>query len=654
MSAPSDEPLSSRTLRGFIPRAATVAPKRTRAERRVSIIAEDDDSPAAQPHKPKRGVLRRGKTVLKRAVSGGGAAFGVRKSISVQEGLRLKPREKVVDVALGRNGGTCPPDLGAEELSVKRNTNAEDNGIRRRQGKIGKSVAFHHHPDRPAEHQATASEETQKNVAEHGVTHSPKDPSTILKDSTDNDGIVNGIDQFSSEENIAATGIGAHSDRNDEQPPSSATEERPIAGDETPISNDLAKGSEARHSYRKNSYREGSEPDDGGTAYESRVGRVARTGFVERSVAAAVISAARERKKKLKPAANRPHHHRPHGGYCNPWDSALKENGVRARGGSGSRTFFHKVAKDRRPLDEELASMLLLAARPNFDEGRGAISHDKYALASHWIGHCTFLLQAHGITVLTDPVWATRLGPLGPKRLVPPPCEINDLPQTIDVVILSNACYDSFDKHAVQMLASRVTCWLVPIGVKALVVANGIPDAKIVELDWWEEHTVKGTKFICTPAQHYSIRDDALWCSWYVRAPHHRFFFCGGTGYRSVNSEAEDSSSFEFRESFGGPSCPVFKEVCRRYGRCDTAFLPIGGYRPRPLMSGVQGDAVDMLYIHGDLRARRSVVHRWGTFACSSDEGMLDALRLYEAALAAGPVKEQDSASMRQGRLHIT
>lgn len=384
--------------------------------------------------------------------------------------------------------------------------------------------------------------------------------------------------------------------------------------------------------------------------------RVSRTGLVERSVAAAVISAARNRantKKNRTASPAKPPHHRPHGGFINPWASALRDVGLRARGGHGSRTFFHKVAKDRRPPDEQLATMLLLAARPDFEEAAEAVQRDKYALASTWIGHSTFVLQMNGLTVLTDPVWSPRLGPLGPKRLVPPPCDLDDLPSRIDVVLISSACYDHFDKHAVAALATRVSTWLVPLGLKPMLLALGLKDECVVELDWWDEHCAHGATFVCTPAQHCSIRDDVLWSSWVIGATNHRAFFCGATGYRAVNRDAEDRESFEARSRFGGPTCPVFKEISRRYGTFDTALLPIGGFKPRVTMSGVQGDAIDMLFVHRDLRARRSIAHRWGTFACM-DEGMLDAVRVLELGLQTAPVPEHEFVYVKHGRLHLT
>lgn len=410
------------------------------------------------------------------------------------------------------------------------------------------------------------------------------------------------------------------------------------------------------------------EPDPGPTPAPSAASasnqaplppRVSRTGIVERSVAAAVISAARQRglSRKARAAAEEresllPSHHRRHGGFCNPWESALREGGLR-RGGAGSRTFFHKVAMDRRPPDEQLASMLLLADRPRFDEVAPVLKRDRQALCSFWIGHSTFVLQMNGLTVLTDPVWNARLGPLGPRRLVPPPCAVEELPERIDAALLSSACYDHYDKNAVVALEGRVGVWLVPLGLKSLLVTAGVPEAKVVQLDWWEEHRVNGSLFVCTPAQHYSVREDVLWCSWVVHGPHHKVFYCGATGYRPVQRDAEDSEMYEQRERFGAKSCPVFKEICQRYGSVDTAFLPIGGYKPRPVMSAVQGDAIDMLFVHRDVKARRSVVHRWGTFACN-DEGMLDAVRTLETGVLNSPVSEHEIAYVRHGRLHVT
>ncbi|PXF48493.1 N-acyl-phosphatidylethanolamine-hydrolyzing phospholipase D [Gracilariopsis chorda] len=637
-TVPDDAPASVRSLRALLPRTPA-------ASKRVRPDSAQRDAPPPSSHSRRGAMLTRGKTVLKKAVSSGGAAFGVRKSSSLNDGLRTTLLTGTVPQ--GAEPSIPSPLLTKKPIQTNNSSSANtdpdpDSLVLAHSALHNRTSNSFHHTIRPtiAHSEPPAVNMELKQPAMSPLTN-PNNRSKPSEPSTAHSPLAQHT-STSSQSKTDRTETAKGDQSSPDQKPQSTHSQQPSF----------------RHSFRKHSDRsESQRPDDGGQAYESRFARVSRTGFVERSVAAAVISAARQRGLPRRPkqphGAPRPQHHLPHGGFCNPWDSALKENGLRTRGGSGSRTFFHKVAKDRRPPEEQLASMLLLAERPDFVAGHEALKKDKYALVSHWIGHSTFLIQTRGLTVLTDPVWSTRLGPLGPKRLVPPTCSIAELPQPIDVVLISNSSYDSFDKNAVQVLAPRVTKWLVPIGLRALLVANNVKENAIIELDWWEEHRFNNTLFVCTPAQHYSLRDDTLWCSWLVHAPHHRFFYCGGTGYRSIYHDVEDSDSYDYRQKYGGHSCPVFKEISRRYGSCDTAFLPIGGYKPRTHMSGVQGDAIDMLSIHKDLRARRSVAHRWGTFS-SSEEGMLDAVRTLEHGLLSGPVAEHEFSYLRHGQLHIT
>jgi N-acyl-phosphatidylethanolamine-hydrolysing phospholipase D len=308
---------------------------------------------------------------------------------------------------------------------------------------------------------------------------------------------------------------------------------------------------------------------------------------------------------------------------------------------------------------------VLLSARPDFGAAAAAVAADRRALHVHWLGHATFVLQLQGLTVVTDPVWAARLGPMGPRRLVPPPCEVEDLPARIDVVLLSSACYDHLDKHAVERLAPRVSTWIVPLGVKRIVVDCSVEPDAVTELDWWQEVRLplggpgpgapSGTVTVaCTPAQNYSPRGDTLWCSFYIRHPHRRVFYCGGSGYRAVSRASDDAASFDERAARRAPSCPAFRDVCQRCGPCDTALLPMGGASPRAQMSAYNMDAVDLLLAHRDLRARRTIAHRWGTFQ-AGDEGMLDPVRALENAVvgtSSALISEHDVSYLKHGHEH--
>ena len=64
-----------------------------------------------------------------------------------------------------------------------------------------------------------------------------------------------------------------------------------------------------------------------------------------------------------------------------------------------------------------------------------------------WIGHATMLVRLAGRNILFDPIFSERASPVGfagPKRIVPLPIDIADLPR-IDVVMISHNHYDHLD-----------------------------------------------------------------------------------------------------------------------------------------------------------------------------------------------------------------
>lgn len=349
--------------------------------------------------------------------------------------------------------------------------------------------------------------------------------------------------------------------------------------------------------------------------------------------------------------------------------SATGSSGAASVDGFQSSESHHSAVKEKKTPDEVLATMILLIRKPDFAQAKELTSRNKRALVAHWLGHSTFVLHMPGLVVVTDPVFSDRLGPTGPARLVPSPCDIEDMPERIDIVVISSACPDHFDKDAVKKIGPRVRRWVVPLGVGALLTSDsGISKDNITELDWWTDtvvpfvaddegetdRAVQGcgdTHVVCTPAQHRSPVDSTLWASWYIMTPYKRIFFCGATGYRAMSRVDDDSRNYRQRSVTGGPRCPAFREIYHRLGSCDVAFLPIGRAAPRSTMSTHNCDAVDALFIHRDLRARHSIVHRWGTFH-SGEEGMLDPIRTLENARLDAPMSEHEVEYLQHGRLH--
>ena len=137
-----------------------------------------------------------------------------------------------------------------------------------------------------------------------------------------------------------------------------------------------------------------------------------------------------------------------------------------------------------------------------------------------FINHMTFLVQTHGLNVLTDPIWAKRCSPsqwAGPKRFARPGLPIEALPP-IDAILLSHDHYDHLCLPTLRAIAKHHNPTVFAgKGVAKTVRKSGLLD--VVELDWWDSVDVKNNCTITAcPAQHFSgrtpfDRNDTLWLS---------------------------------------------------------------------------------------------------------------------------------------------
>jgi L-ascorbate metabolism protein UlaG (beta-lactamase superfamily) len=154
-----------------------------------------------------------------------------------------------------------------------------------------------------------------------------------------------------------------------------------------------------------------------------------------------------------------------------------------------------------------------------------------------WLGHSTMLLEQDGHRILTDPVWGERSSPLswiGPERWYAPPLPLADVPQ-LDAVLLSHDHYDHLDYPTIVAMKDWDTVFIAPLGVGAHLAYWGVPEANIIELDWWQRHTIGDLEIVSTPARHASGRtlfdnDETLWAGYALVGPQHRVYFSGDTG----------------------------------------------------------------------------------------------------------------------------
>src|SRR5207237_2259707 len=126
--------------------------------------------------------------------------------------------------------------------------------------------------------------------------------------------------------------------------------------------------------------------------------------------------------------------------------------------------------------------------------------------------------------ILVDPHFSERASPVafaGPRRIVPLPLEISELPR-IDVVLISHNHYDHLDATTVGRLASLASGtprFLVPLGLAAWFRERGIDSVQ--EYGWWQGAAIGAAHFTLVPVQHWSKRtfwdaNSSLWGGWVI------------------------------------------------------------------------------------------------------------------------------------------
>ncbi len=213
--------------------------------------------------------------------------------------------------------------------------------------------------------------------------------------------------------------------------------------------------------------------------------------------------------------------------------------------------FWRRIAEDRK------RSVLPAPQVPNLGAWSGKGLH------AAWICHSTVLLSLDGFTILTDPVFSTRigigLGPfvLGMKRLVKPAVDLRELPAP-DLILLSHAHMDHLDRPSLRKLEDRRTTVITAARTSDLVRVSRY--GAVHELNWGESRQVGPANIRAFEVKHWGARTrtDVYrgYNGYLIEAGRHRVVFGGDTAYTDLFRNLRSSK-------------PV-----------DLAIMPIGAYDP--------------------------------------------------------------------------
>jgi L-ascorbate metabolism protein UlaG (beta-lactamase superfamily) len=197
-----------------------------------------------------------------------------------------------------------------------------------------------------------------------------------------------------------------------------------------------------------------------------------------------------------------------------------------------------------------------------------------------WVGHSTVQLALPGLTVLTDPFFASRLGPLRRHGPAPDPQALAEP----DVVLVSHAHPDHFHPPSLRHLRGTPLV-VAPRGLRRRI-DRARPGAGVEELRPGEAVEVAGWRVTAVPARHWRSPLEPV-------VPAIGFLLEGPVGAYF----AGDTSRFA--------------GMAELAGRVDLALLPIGRWGPQPT-PGHLGPRTAAL-VAGAIGARVVVPIHWGT-----------------------------------------
>lgn len=244
-------------------------------------------------------------------------------------------------------------------------------------------------------------------------------------------------------------------------------------------------------------------------------------------------------------------------------------------------------------------------------------------------------LQYEGFNIITDPIWARRLG--FEKRIGQPGIPLADIPP-IDLILISHSHYDHLHIASIRKLYRAGTTIVVPAGLKRKMLRKGFPNCR--EMQWWQEITLGAVKLTFVPTQHWTRRTpfDTNSSHWggYVLQPADPQKHPEGEEGKAQHKLLPPNLYFAGDSGF----FPGFKEIGRRF-KLHVALMPIGAYEPEWFMNSQHVNPEEAVQAFLDVGAELMIPMHFGTFRLADDTAREALDRMEQARVAQGLGEER-------------
>ncbi len=204
-----------------------------------------------------------------------------------------------------------------------------------------------------------------------------------------------------------------------------------------------------------------------------------------------------------------------------------------------------------------------------------------------FIGHSTLLLKVNGLNILTDPIFSNQPFPaFFFKRALQPGMKVSDLPK-IDIILISHAHTDHYDKRSLKKLNKDATVFAPP-GYAKRIRKIGFTNVQELNGREWESKKVriKGKEIKLTAIKSNHPRN----CNGYIIEGDKTFYFPGDTGY--------------------------FKEIVKigKKFDIDMLFLPLMRYVPIIRKFNPHINAPESMRMVKEINPKYAMPIHWGFF----------------------------------------